>query len=354
MLTFLSKTKLLPAVSVRPNSSGWPEPLPDTKALTVWLRTKPSADFKVPAAAIALTRQGKFATAVQEVEYMMSVGYCPRADCRPVRIQCPVDWVMDPLKDRNWRSQLNMLRLLDPLLRAFEQTKDATFLRRAFDYCLDWARYHGSRADKNPFAWVDMVVGIRAQRLSYLCERLRYGAFEADADERALFARMLAEHWRRLTSPGFFKYTDHTILDIHGLTALLRAAFPDSASQADWERAIGQHLDHVLDIQFDEHGVHRENSPGYQFVAKNMFVALQRSRWYARISPKLGRTLERAAAGRTMDAHAGRAPRALGGHRRRAAAATAHGIGPTRCRTCGPDRVVESQLLLLCSPYLSQ
>jgi Heparinase II/III-like protein/Heparinase II/III N-terminus len=226
---------------------------------------------------------------------MRSAGYRPRADCQPLRVQCPVDWGMDPFGDRNWRSQLNMLRLLDPLLRAFEQSKDASLLRAAFDYCLDWARYHGSRVEKNPFAWVDMVVGIRAQRLSHLCECLRYGLFDADDDERALFARMLAEHWRRLTSPGFFKYTNHTIVDIHGLTSLLRAAFPDSAAQVQWERAIGQHLDHALDLQFDEHGVHRENSPGYQFVAKNMFVALQRSGWYTRISPKLGRCLERAA-----------------------------------------------------------
>lgn len=295
-LSSRSDAALPKPAAVVPQPIVWPAPPPSVEALAAWLDTGRSGDYQVRASAIALKRQGSFATAEEEVQHLLEVGYTPRSDCRPVPIRRPVDWRMDPLQDRNWRSQLNMLRLLDPFLRAYEQTQEPELLRQAFDYCLDWARFHGAAANDHPFAWVDMVVGVRAQRLAYLCERVRAGVFATDPPERVLFAKLLADHWRRLTSKGFFKYTNHTIVDIHGLTALLRSALPHDRSRRDWEHAIGQHLDRVLDTQFDGAGVHRENSPSYHFVAKNMFVALQRSGWYARISPTLERTLRRAAA----------------------------------------------------------
>ena len=35
--------------------------------------------------------------------------------------------------------------------------------------------------------------------------------------------------------------------------------------------ATASRLDQLIDLQFDEHGIHRENSPQYHFVASNMF-----------------------------------------------------------------------------------
>lgn len=274
----------------------WPETRPDPKALQSWLETQAPPEFKVAATVIALTRQRGFATAADEVKQMDTEGYRPRENCAAVRIDLPADWCMDPLRDRNWRMQLNMLRLLDPFLRAYEQTSETSYLRRAFTICLDWGSFHRDASHGNPFAWADMAVGVRAQRLAYLAERLRAGLFETRNQERTAFARLLADHWKRLTAKGFFKYTNHTIIDIHGLTALVRATLPGAADRPAWEASIGRHLDHLLAIQFDEHGVHRENSPAYQFVARNMFRVLRRSKWYTNICPTLETTLERAQA----------------------------------------------------------
>jgi hypothetical protein len=274
----------------------WPGTRPDAKALQLWLEDRAPLDSKVPASAIALTRQRGFATAADEVKQMDTEGYRPRESCAAVRIDLPANWCMDPLGDRNWRMQLNMLRLIDPFLRAYEQTGETHYLRRAFAICLDWGRFHRDTEHGNPFAWVDMAVGVRAQRLAYLTERLRAGIFETKPQERAAFARLLADHWKRLTANGFFKYTNHTIIDIHGLTALVRTTLPEAADRPAWEASIGRHLDRLIAIQFDEHGVHRENSPAYQFVARNMFRVLQRSKWYSHMSPTLEVTLKRAEA----------------------------------------------------------
>ncbi len=273
----------------------WPGPAPTAQVLLIWLDDPNPTDMRVAASAIALTRQGKFATAAEEVDCLTREGYRPRADCAPVVIKPPVDWQMDPFGDRNWRAQLNMLRLVDPFIRAHEQTREPRYLRQAFEYCLDWGRYHQDPKHLHPHAWVDMVVGTRSQRLSYLAERLRAKVFETTPAERALFALLLADHWKQLTSTGFLKYNNHTIVDLHGLMSLARSTLSTDAIGFAWESALGKRLDRLIASQFNARGVHLENSPSYQFVAKNMFRTLHRSGWYARTSPKLARTLERAA-----------------------------------------------------------
>lgn len=283
------------AVEDEATDERWPCAPPSLPALHESLLGTHAGAFLVAASAISLTRQGGLPTAAEEVELLLREGYRPRAKVPPVLIKPPVDWQMDPFVDRNWRAQLNMLRIVDPFIRAYEQTREARYLRQAFEYCLDWGKFHQNRKHPAPHAWVDMVVGVRSQRLSYLAERLRAGLFDASASERLRFARLLASHWKRLTAVGFFKYTNHTIVDLHGLMSLVRATILSESDATTWALAIGKQLDEVLARQFNPRGVHLENSPAYQFVAKNMFMALHKSNWYARTS-KLGETLARAAA----------------------------------------------------------
>lgn len=283
------------APEMPPPADRWPPNPHSVESLLALLeRPTPRTARQIAAGSLSLTRQGKFASAVEEVRHMDEHGYRPRADVAPQHLALPLDWAMDPYGDRNWCAQLNMLRCVDPFLRAYEESRDSQHLQRALQICLDWQDFHGVKRKKHVYAWPDMIVGIRAQRIAYLVEKVRQGILIADASQRQALAAMFLQHWTRLTSAGFFRYTNHTIPDIHGLTALLRVSVEAADARQAWEHAIGERLEHVIDLQFDSHGLHRENSPEYHFVARNMFTVLQRSGWYDTICRRLQTTLSRA------------------------------------------------------------
>jgi hypothetical protein len=277
----------------------WPADGPTRGDFVAALRAPAGAPSRVPAVALNLVRLPAGASAVAAARELLAEGYRARAGVPPFALRLPVDWLADPHRDDNWRVQLNMLRLLDPLIQAHEETGDASTLRDAVDFCLDWHRFHQRPDHANPWAWRDMMTGMRSLRLAYLAEKIRLGTLALGADDADAFASMLHSHWLRLTTPGFFRFTNHTILDVHGLMALLRIGWRDDDPRTPaWQRAIGERLDHLVERQFDEHGLHRENSPQYHFVAAGMFRALLDSGWYDAVSARLGPTLARA---REMD-----------------------------------------------------
>lgn len=285
------------SASIEPPDDRWPAAPHSLESALGLLERRPAIpEPLVPARWLGLTRQGNCAKASDEVRLVEERGWRPRPDVEPVRFGLPIDWGMDPFGDRNWRAQLNMLRIIDPFIRAYEAEPGAAFLDRALALCVDWHAFHSQWRNTHSYSWPDMIVGSRAQRLAYLIEKVRRGTLAAGPEERRALAGAFVQHWARLTSPGFFRYTNHTIPDIHGLTALARVGIDEAHERSEWEAAIGRHLAHVLDLQFDAHGLHRENSPEYHFVARNMLATLHRSNWYTASCPRLGETLASAEA----------------------------------------------------------
>ena len=250
--------------------------------------------------ALHLVLPGAPADAADGAQQLLDEGYRARRDTAPWPLRIPIAWDADPFNDRNWRTQLNTLRPLDLLISAHDLRPANGFLETALVWALDWHRFHITEQHDHPFAWRDMMTGIRSLRLVYLADRVRRGALAASAEQRTALAEALLVHWQRLTAPGFFRYSNHTIWDLHGLTAIVRLALePTDSRHAAWTVAIGRHLDHLVDMQFDAHGVHRENSPQYHFVASGMFRVLADSGWYQGLSSRLGPRLE---AARAVDA----------------------------------------------------
>lgn len=246
-------------------------------------------------AALGLQPVARGGTAEEELRRLLQEGYRARADAPPAPMRLPIDWAADPHGDDNWRVQLNTLRLLDPFIRAHEEGRADAPLAGALDFALDWHRFHLVERHEHAFAWRDMMTGLRALRLAYLAERVRAGAVALDPAGTQALAMLMHAHWQRLTSRGFMRFTNHTVWDLHGLCALLRTALPDDDPRVvAWLGAIGERLCHLVEQQFDERGVHRENSPQYHFVATSMFRALHDSGWYAESSPRLTAALAQA------------------------------------------------------------
>ena len=270
----------------------WPAGAPSVADFRASIGAERGAAHRVPASAVHLVRLSARIGAAEAARRLLTEGYVARRGVAPYPLALPIDWAADPHRDENWRVQLNMLRLVDSLIHAHEASGEAAPLAAALGFALDWHRFHETIHRSDRFVWLDMMTGVRTLRVAYLAEQVRRGAVAADESQRDALAAMLARHTQRLVEPGFFRYTNHTVWDLHGLTALLRIALPaDDPRHAAWRVAIAARLDHLLALQFDERGVHRENSPHYQFVAAAMFRALHTSGWYDDSNPGLAATL---------------------------------------------------------------
>lgn len=279
----------------RESGPPWPQqPLVSADFLAALSRREP-AEPRVRLHDLGLVRGWSGDSAIAAAQRQRDEGYKARTDTPAFSLALPIDWNADPFRDANWRSQLHMLRLIDPFLRAHGEQPGADWLRRSFDIVLDWHRHLMLHGRQEHVAWRDMMVGVRALRLAHLFELLRRGELSALPAEVEILASLLALHAQALTAPGFFRYTNHTVWDLHGLTALVRVGLcDDDPRRAAWMKVLGSRLDRLVDLQFDEHGVHRENSPQYHGVARTMFDTLLDSRWYDDSSARLVPVLERA------------------------------------------------------------
>lgn len=252
---------------------------------------------RVPASAIGLVRLPPGRDAAQVLTLLLDEGWRARPDAPPLPLTKRIDWAADPHRDDNWRVQLNMLRLVDPLIHAHVAGIDKAALPRAIEVALDWHQFHLTPKASNPRAWGDLVTGLRTLRCAYLADQLRLGAVHPEPAQREALSAMLTRHWQQLVAPGFMRFTNHTIWDLHALEALVRVALPaDDARRVAWRQAVSMRLDHLLTAQFGPDGLHRENSPQYHFVAGAMFRALEASDWYADSVPRLTPILKQAAA----------------------------------------------------------
>ncbi len=277
----------------RESGPPWPrQPLGAADFLAALGQAGPD-DMRVRLEDLGLVRGWSAESAIAAAKRQRDEGYKARTDTPPFLLTLPIDWNANPFHDANWRSQLHMLRLIDPFLRAHDEQPEGAWLRSALDIVLDWHRHLLAHGRQEHVAWRDMMVGVRALRLAYVFEQQRLGTLHAGAKEVEALVALLVLHAQALTAPGFFRYTNHTIWDLHGLTALVRIGLSEGDPRyGDWMRVIGQRLDRLVDLQFDAHCVHRENSPQYHGVARGMFDALLGSHWYDRCSARLVPVLE--------------------------------------------------------------
>ncbi|MGA0610319.1 heparinase II/III domain-containing protein [Caldimonas sp. KR1-144] len=284
----------LPAINDGP---AWPDrPLAASDFHAAIRRNEPGA-LRVELKDLGLVRGHVGASVLAAAERQRDEGYKARTDTPAFPLALPINWSSDPYHDANWRSQLHMLRLIDPYLRAHDEQPDGGWLRRALDIVLDWHRHLLAHGRQQQLAWRDMMVGTRALRLAHLFERVRLGELAVTPGEADVLVTLMALHARELTAPGFFRYTNHTVWDLHGTTALVRAAFHDGDPRlVAWMSTIGARLDRLVDLQFDTRCVHRENSPQYHGVVRGMFDALLASHWYDRSSARLVAVLDGAKA----------------------------------------------------------
>ena len=184
---------------------------------------------------------------------------------RVVPLDAPVEWETVVADDRSLQFHLHSWAPLAPALSGFDNTREGKYVRSALALALDWVQRYPSTDAPSPFAWYDMAVGIRAWRLGYLLDVAARSTSVSDAVVRELVRSVLLHQEVLADELRFPAHSNHGLYFAAG-EAALALRFPElPGMEASRDRAR-RRLERLVHEQFTAEGVHREHSPGYQWM----------------------------------------------------------------------------------------
>jgi heparinase II/III-like protein len=208
------------------------------------------------------------------LDVFLSKGFRPRSSMEFWPIEWPIDWGADPFKDDNWQFQLHAWRMNDGLLLDYFNNENREALSIALKVVLDWQTWH-SRNEATEFSWNDMATGLRAMHLATLLDLDSRIGLMAD-EEKARIIKLSEEHITRLREREFIGMDNHGMFQLYGLSILCEVLAEDKACDGVLPYIVTM-MNEVMETQFTQAGVHKENSPSYHFFVANLMCKLFRA-----------------------------------------------------------------------------
>jgi len=204
-------------------------------------------------------------------------GYTPRIGIPTWDITVDeLDFESDPFDDRNWRLQINSLRPLDPAL-----LMGGPGINEHFDFALvfllKWIACDERYGSVGGMRWNDMATGNRALRLAYIYQNIKLQDYSPDSV--SLVRESVLKHFKVMMQPHFIRDSNHGLFAAHGLMALA-VAYKGSSIASEARRLANRRFEVLVNNQFDDEGVHIENSPEYHFFVYNAIMGFLDTGWY--------------------------------------------------------------------------
>jgi len=205
-------------------------------------------------------------------------GFTVRKDLPPWNMNAnELDFEEDPFNDRNWRFQINSLRPIDPALTLGGFSNNESF-KYALGFMVKWIDCDNRYDNDSGMRWSDMATGLRASRLAFIIQNSeRHGHSEKIIKKLKISA---SKHFEVMTRSGFVKDTNHGLFVIHGLMALCYAC-PELSKQNEVREWCNNRMQELIHSQFDNEGIHVENSPEYHFFIQNVIKGFIETGWYS-------------------------------------------------------------------------
>jgi Heparinase II/III-like protein. len=183
----------------------------------------------------------------------------------PVFLSEPIPWSREEETARSWHAQLQGLELIDPLLRAHNETQEEKYLRIACCVSLDWVNAHcsGETPGQSSYVWDDMAVGFRAYRLAYVFDSGKKSGLLKEREQSLLWDTLLQHHQYLADDANIKFHNNHALYQIYGQMAMGRRLTKYSPDMAQAYRQGKERLKVVLPSQFAKDGSHLEHSPDY-------------------------------------------------------------------------------------------
>lgn len=161
-------------------------------------------------------------------------------------------WNEDPFNDRNWKFLYHSLRWLDPVRRAYVETRNRSYAFVYLHYMDSWLKANQERPGSSDFSWHDMAAAHRTGIIS---------AAVATFGAQKWLIKSLKQHGEILSNPSFGARRGNHAL--HVKVGLLIAG--DVVNRNDWVTMACARIEELMIDNVDEEGVDREGSMSYQW-----------------------------------------------------------------------------------------
>jgi hypothetical protein len=110
-----------------------------------------------------------------------------------------LSWSEDPLRDRNWRERLHMLRFLMALMIEWQDTRDGRYRDRAFALLRSWIAHNPRSRPASAYAWGDHSTAWRTMTMVCIARMV---------PRQAWLVRAISTHGAVLADPRFYVGSD--------------------------------------------------------------------------------------------------------------------------------------------------
>ena len=186
----------------------------------------------------------------------------PRNDLPDWEFSLPLDWSVDPFKDRSWQHHLHSWRTMEYWLHEYRREGDIASLLIPIEIVLDWHRFHVEEGRTSEFQWYDHSTGVRASRLAFLLELILSDQIVVNDTDLARLMTLADLHVQKLMEPEFLNSGNHGAFQLVGLDALCSVVGWRTTCQG--ARIYSKEaFVRLVQSWYSEQGVHVENSPTY-------------------------------------------------------------------------------------------
>lgn len=197
-----------------------------------------------------------------------------------IKLNEDIPWELKDQKQRSWNFHIHCLGMLESFLQAYSKENNATHFKYALDAAIDWITKNPQEPSKpclSPFAWYDMAVGLRINRLAYLFDAAEELDLLDKTTKNILWTSIEVHAQHLADDKNISFHSNHGYYQIAGqIAAGKRFASRSETMSAAFQQGRVR-FKSMLESQFGDDGVHLEHSPGYHQMIystlKNLFDA---------------------------------------------------------------------------------
>lgn len=179
-----------------------------------------------------------------------------------------IEWQFIDEQERSWNYHKHCWAMLDLFLIAHSKLKETIDLKPAIIIAIDWVRCNVTEDGRpietlSKFAWYDMAVGLRAQRLAYIIDAARQQKLLSNQEDEQLWQALKAHQAYLENDKNIAFHSNHGYYQAAGQIAMgRRFKGIDPTMQLAMTQGI-ERFKAILKSQFTSEGVHLEHSPDY-------------------------------------------------------------------------------------------
>lgn len=218
-----------------------------------------------------ITGDADLGTLLKRLEKILEFGWTAHRHSPILDLGSPIDWSYNDEQERSWNYHKHCWAMLDTILAAHSKAAENVDLQLAVNIALDWVEKNvtpdGEQNEEvSKFAWYDMAVGLRVQRLAYLLDAARRENLLTEKQDKLLWQALKVHQAYLEDDKNIAFHTNHGYYQAAGQIAMGRRFKDiDPTMNSSMKKGL-ERFRSILKSQFTSEGVHKEHSPSYHVM----------------------------------------------------------------------------------------